>query len=225
MSFSVQLMRKLEAVRDPSMKDLLLVLLEEVERHREQSVTRKEFLEFAGRTEENFREVRQAIQDLAEAQKSTEARLGELAEAQKKTEAEVAKLARGLQRNRKETGGLSRSLAYALESEAYRRLPPFLAEHHGLEVSQRIVRAEVEGEEINFFAKAVKDGREVLLVGESVLRLDDRSKLKQLHEKCRLVAEAHGGEVVPVLVTHFARREMLERARKAGVVVVQSFEW
>jgi hypothetical protein len=242
MPFSVDLIRKLESV-DPQLRGVLLAFLEEVERSREESVTKKEFLEFAKRTEENFNRVWQSINALTEAQKRTEERLNEferrieenfnrvwqaineLTEAQKRTEEEVRKLALGLRRVRKEVGGLSRSVAYALENEAFRHLPGFLKEKHGLEVLDRIIRVEVEGEEINIFGRVRKDGQEACLVGEVVLRLDDRAKLKQVWKKVEAVREGHGGEVVPILVTHFATKGLLELAKKAGIVVVQSFEW
>ncbi len=163
--------------------------------------------------------------ELIEAQRRTEERLNELAEAQKRTEEEVAKLARGLQRVRKEVGGLSRTVSYALENEAYRHLPTLLKERLGLEVQERIVRTFVAGEEINIFARAKKDGKDVLLVGEAVLKLDDAAKLKQVWRKVEAVKEEIGGEVVPIIVTHFAMPKVLERAKKAGIVVVQSFEW
>ena len=61
--------------------------------------------------------------------------------------------------------------------------------------------------------------------GEAVLRLDDPSKLKQLKEKAAFVETELGEKVLPVLVTHFAVGRLLERAERAGVMVVQSFEW
>ena len=61
--------------------------------------------------------------------------------------------------------------------------------------------------------------------GEAVLRLDDTSKLRRLKEKAALVETELGERVLPVLVTHFAVGRLLERAERAGVMVVQSFEW
>ena len=81
MPFSVNLIKRLEAI-EPPLKEVLIALLEEVEKQREVSITRKEFLEFAKTTEENFQRVWKAIEALAEAQK--------------KTEEEVRKLAKGL---------------------------------------------------------------------------------------------------------------------------------
>ncbi len=91
MPVSVAFMRKLEKV-SPDLREILMGLLEEVERQREESVGRKEFLEFAQRTEEGFQQVCGAIQELAEAQRRTEERVGALAEAQRRTEERVSGL-------------------------------------------------------------------------------------------------------------------------------------
>ncbi|RME68164.1 MAG: hypothetical protein D6778_02230 [Nitrospirae bacterium] len=84
---------------EPSLRKVLVAILEEIERQRETTVTRKEFLEFARQTEENFKKVWQVINELAEAQKRTEREVSdlktvvrELAEAQKKTEKKKKKL-------------------------------------------------------------------------------------------------------------------------------------
>jgi len=98
MPFSVNLIKRLEAV-EPPLRGALIALLEEVERQREVSITKKEFLEFAKTTEENFQKVWKTI--------------GELAEAQKRTEVEIRKLGIGLRRTREQIGGLARSVAYA----------------------------------------------------------------------------------------------------------------
>jgi len=294
MPFSVSLIKRLEAV-EPPLREVLIALLEEVERQREDSITRKEFLEFAKKTEENFQRVWEAIErltkaqeesekrigrleaavqelveaqkasekrisklevaveklteaqkkteirlnelaeaqkkteirlnELAEAQKRTEIRVNELAEAQKKTEEEIRKLGIGLKLSREQLGGLAKSVAYALENEAFRKLPAFLEEKHKIKVIDKIIRAEIDGEEIDIFGKVKKDGKDMILVGEAVLKLDDRKKLKLLSEKVQLVKENYGIEVVPIIITHFAKKDILERAEKAGIIIVQSFEW
>ena len=273
MPFSVNLIKRLEAV-EPPLRGALIALLEEVERQREVSITKKEFLEFAKTTEENFQKVWKTIGELAEAQKRTEIRLNELAEAQKKTEqrldsltekvealaeaqkkteikvnelaeaqkkteikvnelaeaqkrteVEIRKLGIGLRRTREQIGGLARSVAYALENEAFRKLPAFLKERYQIEVIDNIIRAEIEGEEINILGQVKKDGQEMMLVGEAVLKLDDRRKLKLLSDKVQLVKETYGKGVIPIIITHFAKKNILERAKNAGIIIVQSFEW
>jgi len=241
MPISVSLVRKLEKV-PPEIREVLLTMAEEMERSREESVTKVEFNELKGivnelaeaqkRTEEKVNELAEAqkrteekVNELAEAQKKTEEKVNELAEAQRKTEEEIRKLTTGLHGTRRQIGGLSRSVAYALENEAYRNLPPFLKEKHSIEVLNRFVRFELDGEEINLFARARQNGEEIILVGEAVLRLDDESKLKKVKNKVGLVSAKYGEKVIPVIVTHFATKKLMEEAKKAEFLVIQSFEW
>ena len=184
------------------------------------------------RTEQRLEELGQAHQrleqrfeELAEAQQRTEKRFEEMLAAQARMQQAIEQLAIGLGAVREQVGGLARSVAYALENEAYRHLPSFLKANYGIDVLERLVRAEVGGREVNFFGRVRKDGQEGHLVGESVLRLDDRAKLAKLQETVDVVEEVVGGPVIPVLVTHFAKSELLEKAQKRGIIVIQSFEW
>ena len=179
------------------------------------------------------------VGDLAEAQKRTELRVEELAgaqkefagaqkelaEAQKRTEVSVATLARGLDATRTELGGLSRSVSYSLENEAYRQLPRFLKERYHIEVTERMIRLELEGEEINIFAHGRRNGEDFLIVGETELRLSSVGKLKQLEKKVSLVKRHYPGECISLMITHFARQPVLEAAKEKGIIVIQSFEW
>jgi len=165
------------------------------------------------------------VGDLAEAQKRTELRVEELAEAQKKTEVSVGTLAKGLEATRAELGGLSRSVSYSLENEAYCQLPRFLKELYHIEVTERMIRLELEGEEINIFAHGRRNGEALLIVGETELRLSSVGKLKQLEKKVSLVKRHYPGECIPLMITHFARQPVLDRAKEGGIIVIQSFEW
>ena len=158
----------------------------------------------------------------------------ELAVAQQRTEAEVEKLTSVVGDIRSEIGGMSRSMSYALENEAYRSLPAFLLENHGIEVTERLIRTTVNDEEINFLGRAVRDGRPVLIVGESKQRLDERRSSKreedrifsQLEAKSEVVRAAYPDEeITMLLITHYARPEFLRSAAARSIVVVQSFEW
>ncbi len=102
MPVSVSFIKRLETV-DPQLRGVLIAMLEEIERQREESVTKKEFNELRDivkelaeaqkKTEARVDSLAQRVEELAEAQKRTEARVEELAEAQKKTEARVNSLA------------------------------------------------------------------------------------------------------------------------------------
>jgi chromosome segregation ATPase len=174
-------------------------------------------------------ELSKTMAELAEAQKRTDQKLAELAEAQRRTEEEVRTLAQELKRTRQDLGGLSLSFSYALENEAYRMLPQVL-KRYGLELEDKLIRKEVAGEEINFFATAKRNGKTVYIVGETKLRLDDTKKrddvFKQLEKKISAVKKVYGDvQIVPLIVTHFAKESMLKKAKERGIVVVQSYEW
>lgn len=221
MSVSVLLARKIDSV-SPELKDVLWTMLEEIERSREEAVTKVE-----------FNELKEIVRDLGLAQQRTEKRIEELAEAQKelvkaqkRTEEEIAKLSRGVNNTRSQVGGLARSVAYSLENEAYRKLPEYLKTRHQLQLVERFIRRELGEEEINFFAKAIRNGgEEVMLVGETVLRLDDVARFGQLEKNVRVVKEHYHLPVVPLLVTHFARPNLLKYAQNEGIIVIQTFDW
>ena len=180
----------------------------------------------------DFNELKSIVKDLAEAQKRTEARVGELAEAQKRTELEIAKLTKGLNETRGELGGLSKSMSYAFENEAFRMVPGILKEKYNIEITAKLIREEIRQKEINIFGKARKNGREVFVVGESKLRLDERREKRgedifgELEGKVRAVKDEYGeAEIVRVFITHYATKGFLKKAGEKGVIVVQSFEW
>jgi len=197
-----------------------------------ETVKKSDFDNFVKSTEENFNRVWKAIEELAEAQKRTEQRVEELAEAQRKTEIEIAKLAKGLQETRGELGGLSKSMSYAFENEAFRKLPDFLKEKYGIEIKEKLIREEIGGKEINIFGKARKDGVDLFVIGESKLRLDEKrdKRIKdvfdELEEKVKAVKREYGEkEVVKILITHYATKGFLSKAKEKGIIIVQSFEW
>ncbi len=116
-------------------------------------------------------------------------------------------------------------MAYALENEAYRKLPQYLRTHHQIEVLEKFVRTEIGGEQVNFFAKARQNGAEIVIIGESVLKLDNRGKLKQLHKQVTTAQQVYQLPVLPLVVTHYARPKLLAKLEREGILVVQSFAW
>ena len=212
---SSALVQKIELIQvKPDLKDVLRGILTEIERSREQAVTTTD-----------FKELKDIVRDLAVAQQRTEQRMEELAAAQQETTREVATLSRAMKDTRTQVGGLAHSMAYALENEAYRKLPQYLRTHYQIEVVESFVRTEIGGEEVNFFAKARQHDADVVIVGESVLKLDDPGKLKQLHKQVAAVQEVYHLPVLPLIVTHYARPKLLAKIEREGILVVQSFRW
>ena len=189
----------------------------------------------------DFNELKEIVRDLAQAQTRTGVRMDELAQAQTRTEVELGRLTQaqtrteaGLRQLAQEVGGLSRSVSYSLENEAYRQLPPYLEANHGIVLQERLVRTEIGGEEVNFFALGRRNGTPIVLVGETKLQLDRRrggraaavQALEQLERKVEAVQPLYPErEMVRLLVTHYARPAVREEAQKRRVIIVQSFEW
>ncbi|SHJ02800.1 hypothetical protein [Desulfofundulus thermosubterraneus] len=193
----------------------------------------RELGEAQKRTEARVDKLAEKVEELAEAQKRTEAKVEELAEAQKKTEQSVKALAeemRGLCRItanlRTEQNGLAKSMAYALENEAYQKLPAYLKQL-GIAVTEKFVRKYIGEEEINFFGRGTQNGENIIIVGETELKFTSAGKkLGQLKRKVAAVAREYPGtKIIKLLVTHFAKPQAIEKARAEGVIVIQSFEW
>lgn len=175
----------------------------------------------------DFNELKAIVKDLADAQHR-------LAEAQERTESQMKELARVVTNMGQELGGLSRSMSYSLENEAYRALPTYLREHHGITVTDRIVRTDIGGEEINFFALGERNGVPICLVGESKLQLDERRNsrreaeriIDQIESKVDTVRQLYPErEMVRLLVTHYARPAIRQFLQEHNLIVVQTFEW
>lgn len=196
----------------------------------------------------DFNELKAIVKEIAIAQQHTDASLQELSAevkglsaevkglsaAQQQTEEAIQKMTQAMSGIGSELGGLSRSMSYSLENEAYRLLPGLLQERLGVRLSERIVRTEINGEEINFLAMGERDGKQVLLVGEGKLQLGDRFHIRraaqeafdQLERKVEAAQEHYPDhEVIRLLVTHYARPAVLEMAAARNVTVIQSFEW
>jgi len=185
-----------------------------------------ELAEAQKRTEERLTRLEGIVAELAEAQKRTEERVNELAEVQKRTEEEVRKLAIGLNNLRGDVGGLARSFGYAFENEAYRMLPGVLQKRYGIELTEKLIRSEVKGVEVNILGLGTRNGSKVVVVGEAKTRLERMEVFDELEDKVKVIKDEYGDrEIVRVLVTHFATKRILKVAKDNGIIVVQSFEW
>jgi multidrug efflux pump subunit AcrA (membrane-fusion protein) len=188
------------------------------------TLTVKELAEAQKRTEARVEELAEAqkrtearVEELAEAQKRTEARVEELAKAQQETQKEVSRLDRALQELaevvktlvaevsdiKKQLGGLAMTVGYGLEDKLYPHIGRFVRRTFGIE-AQEIARKNVvytngDYDEVNIYVAGIKNGRQVLAVGEcksqpgkkDVHRFD--AMIKRLQDKLGL-------EVYPFLV-------------------------
>lgn len=228
MSYSVALMKQLDSV-DPQLRAVLWTILEEIEQHREASVTKNEFAELKSIVADQVKiqaETREIVKQLGEAQRRTEEQVQRTEVQVQKVEQQISVLASQVEGVRSQVGGLGKSVAYALENEAYRKLPRYLRLKYEIEIMQRLIRTTIGGLEINLFAHAKRAGQDILLVGESVLRLNDVAKLRQVYEQMDAVRGEFGEtEIQPLIITHFATPDMATKAEAEGILIVRSYEW
>ncbi len=244
MPVSIAFIKELEDI-DPKLRRVLLSMLEELERQREESVSKKEFNEL----KEIVRDLVKTTKELAEAQKRTEARVEELAEAQKRTEerltrleATVEKLAEAQKRTEEEIAklvrrmdifenrleGISNTVGYGLEDKAYKALPRLLKERFGLEVKGHLIRRyfTVGRKEIqvNIFGHALKDGRTVLILGECKVRPSKR-EVSRFERYARRIASEVGTEDLFLLFVAYDFSPSIEQELKErGIAYFWSYE-
>jgi chemotaxis protein histidine kinase CheA len=184
------------------------------------------------RTEARVEQLAEAQQRTELAQQRTELAIQELKEAQQETSRQIEKLTHSLDETRRDVGGIGLSVGYMLENEAYRWLPAFLQEQHGITITRRLIRVEMGGLEINVFGEGTYNGKPITLVGEAKNRLELRRRRRgedvfdEIEKKLQAVrAELGEREYMPVLVTNYATEAFLAEAQQRNVLVVQSFEW
>ena len=156
--------------------------LAEAQKRTEQRV--EELAEAQKRTEQRVEELAEAqkrteqrVEELAEAQKRTEQRVDELtvhmkelSEAQKKTEEVLKNLIITVDDLKKQVGGLSMVVGYGIEDNLMPYIENFVYNQYGAK-SQEIERKYIQYEngnydEVNIYVKAVKNNKNVYIIGE-----------------------------------------------------------
>ena len=180
---------------------------------------------------EIVREQGQNVKELAEAQKRTEARIEELANAQKRTEEEIRTLTKTVKNVQKNLGGLSHTVGYHLEDRAYKTLPLLLKRDLGIEVEGRLIRkffvyGKGKKDEANIYGRGFKDGKEVIIIGESKSQLskDDIDDFLNIVERVTDYTKNADKENVLIAVSYSIEPEVEEYAKKKNIKVYWSYE-
>ncbi len=159
-----------------------------------------------------------------------EATLDRLAAAQAGTEEALKKLAEAHDETRKQLGGLSHTVGYILENEAYRALPALLAADHGLEVEDRLIRTYLTTDrgypvEVNIFGRGRRNGREVVVIGESKSQLSAKNIDHFIQGRLTRL-EPLFEDVFPVLVTHMiSSPDVAAYAQERGIALYYSYQF
>jgi len=233
MLISGSLIRKIDRL-EPDLKEVMISLVEEWERYREDMVTKVE-----------FGELRDIVKDLAEAQKRTEIKVKDLAEAQKRTEVKVEELAEAQKRTeealqaltadvrtltqdvrtltadhketRRQLGGLSLSVGYVLEDRIAPHVADFAKKIFGIAVSlvdrRNLLYENGNYDELNIYVEGVKDDRPAYLIGECKSQPGKRD-LDRFAKVISRARHALAGEVHSFLVGHQVAQEVEDYARQ-----------
>ena len=159
-----------------------------------------------------------------------EATLDRLAAAQAGTEEALKRLAEAHDETRKQLGGLSHTVGYILENEAYRALPALLAADHGLEVEDRLIRTYLTTDrgypvEVNIFGRGRRNGREVVVIGESKSQLSAKNIDHFIQGRLTRL-EPLFEDVFPVLVTHMiSSPDVAAYAQERGIALYYSYQF
>ena len=183
------------------------------------------------------KELAVAQKDLAHAQKRTEARIEELAEAQKdlahaqeRAENELRELVVEHKKTRRQLGGLSTTVGYGLEDKAFKALPELLKRDFELVVRGRLKRQYVKDNkgkeiELNVIGEALKNGRKVVIVGESKSQLSKNDVDKFIRKRLKRL-EGVFEEMFPVLVTYMTSGPDIERyVKDKGIALYYSYDF
>jgi hypothetical protein len=189
----------------------------------------------AGVTREDFRELKQIVADLAEAQRGTQEWVKELAAAQGRTEKRVEELAaaqgrteQALERLGRQVGGLSETVGGDIEDIAYIVLHDVLKREFGWEVGvleRSWQNWDGTAEEVNIFGGAIdpaRPGQKIWVVGEAKHNLTAK-EVEKFSRQLERARQHLVGELFAVCFCYRARPEVQQQVREAGIRLVFSY--
>jgi hypothetical protein len=180
--------------------------------------------------------LREEVRRLAEAQTKTEQRVQKLAEeleklreevrklveAQIETERRLQKLIKEHDKTRENLAGLSHTVGHLLEDRAIKSLPKILKKY-GIEVvgelSRDYIRVGTEYVEVNIYGKAIKDGKEYILVGEVKTRVSTKA-IDEFIEKCDIISK----DAIKVFVSYIFPPHIKEYAKEKQIILIPSYQ-
>ena len=205
---SVELFKKLETV-EPSLRSVLLAILEEIEKQQKERVTKDE-----------FKELKEIVKELSQ-------RVNELAEAQKRTEQEIYRLVKRMDVFEDRLEEISNSVGYSLENRTYKALPKILSQKYGIKVTGRLLRKYFpigkKNIQINIYGHGKRNGEDIVIIGECKVRPSKReiTRFKKYAEK---VAELEGKKLFYLFVAHDFPPEIEEFLRSNNIPYIWSYE-
>jgi len=164
----------------------------------------------------------QQVQKLAKEHEKLREEVKKLVEAQSETERRLQLLIKEHEKTRENLAGLSHTVGHLLEDRAIKSLPKILKKY-GIEVVGELSRdyIEVGGEyiEVNIYGKAIKDGKEYILVGEAKTRVSIKA-IDEFIEKCDLISK----EAIKVFISYIFPPHIKEYAKEKRIILIPSYQ-
>lgn len=202
---------------------------------------------------DEFRELKEIVAELAEAQKATEkkiselveaqkgiqirvdrlsAALEELAEAQKATEKSLNRLTEDYRQTRERLESMSDAVGYGLENQSYKALPVLLKRDLDLQIEGRLLRRYLPGDkkgryfQVNIYSWGHKNGEKTLVVGEVKTSISRReiTRFQKIVEKVAWIEKVSLNNVCRLIVAHDITPPVEKYLRDQGIQFYWSYE-
>lgn len=193
----------------------------------------EELVKAQTRTEARVEELAKAQARTEKAQMRTEARVEELAKAQARTEARVEELAKAQARTERalrnltvQVGRLTDTIGYGLEDIARVVLPGYLESHYNVrveELERKFIEVNGRIREINLYGEGVRNGKKVIVVGETRSRIYEKDVKSFIKNIGRLV-DQFDAEVLKVMFGYFIHPLATKLAREEDIILVASYQ-
>ncbi|MEZ0393701.1 MAG: hypothetical protein ABWK00_01445 [Desulfurococcaceae archaeon] len=152
--------------------------------------------------------------------------LEELRRAVEELGARVARLGELVEQLAKEVGKVADSFGFIIEDVARGMLPYWLEARKGIKVEslgRRFLEVDGRSLEVDLFGEGRSaNGARVLVVGEVKVRVHAED-VRRLGEKARVVGQAMGVDVVPVVYGLYVHPQALSEAQASGIAVVSPY--
>lgn len=212
-------------------KEDIRLLREDMERgFRELREAIHELTQAQKKSEERLTRLEKTVEELVLAQKRTEERVEELTQAQKETEENLNKLIKEHIKTREKVENLSHNFGFLLEDRAIQSLPEIL-EERGIKVLSRLrtKRMIYEGKkyELNIYGIVEEGGKKKVLVGECKSRMSKKevNRFTKVIDrmKDRLMEEERADDVYLIVVVHRLNMEMEKYLKEKRIDFVESY--
>ena len=172
-------------------------------------------------SKEDFEELVEIVQELAEAQKRTDERVQELAEAQKRTENELRALA-------KQFGGFTINFGLTLEDLAVKILPSYIEKYYGLKDVKLKSRfyyeiAKDEHIELNLYGQGYKGEEKVLIIGEVKTNITKKEVIKFVRILKLLEKKIRGKEVFKLFFGYTVHPSAVKVAEENSIETIATY--